>query len=362
MNYCKLCVQPDSRPGIYFKDGICGACLSNTDIKTIDWNSRLTELLNIANEAKNKNSVYDCAIGVSGGKDSTFQALYARDVLKLRPLLVNCEPDGITEIGVHNIENLKNLGFDTISIRPNPIVMKKLMKKDFYEFLNPVKVTEFALYASTYILADKFDIPLIIQGENPGLTLGVRNTGVSTDGDSLKANTLNTLSTGWERYIGDGITEKDLFLFHYDVNSLRNKGIKGIWLGYYVKEWSPSYNTKFSTSNGLKIRDKFNPNSIGTYKPNFQLDSDIVQVNQLLKYIKFGFGQCTDHACYDIREGLITREEAFELVKKYDGKCSTKYIKKLCDHIDITIDEFWKVANSFRGEMWELKNRKWILK
>lgn len=158
MKFCTKCVQPDSRPGIYFNDeGICGACLYQDDVeKNIDWPKREKELKKIAVWAKKKGKKnnYDCVIGVSGGKDSTFQALYAKDRLGLRALLVNCEPGGITEIGRKNIENLKNLGFDTISIRPNPKIMQKLIKKDFYEHLNPVKVTEFPLFAVSYIIAD----------------------------------------------------------------------------------------------------------------------------------------------------------------------------------------------------------------
>lgn len=370
MKYCKKCVQPDTRPGVYFdEEGICGACLYQEDVeKNIDWVQREKELKEIAEWAKEKsaekNSNYDCAIGVSGGKDSTFQSLCARDKLGLNALLVNSEPEGITDIGKKNIENLKNLGFDVISLRPNPMVMKKLVKKDFYEYLNPVKVTEFSLYTSVYIIADKFNIPLIIQGENPGLTLGVRNTGVGIDDDSLKVCELDTLSTGLERYVGDGISEKDLFMFRYDNDALRKKGIRGIWLGYYTKEWSPLHNAEFSISHGLTIRPEyFDPYEIGTYVGYFQLDSDFVQVNQMLKYIKFGFGQCTDHACYDIRAGRLTREEAIELVRRYDGKCGIRYIKKFCDYIGITIDEFWRVADSFRGPMWKKNLKgKWVLK
>ena len=126
MRICKRCIQPDTRPGIYFDDqGVCGACLWEEKKKEIDWESREKELQDIAEWAKKTTkSNYDCAIGVSGGKDSTKQALTARDRLGLRCLLVNCEPDGITEIGRHNIENLKKLGFDVISIRPNPKVLR----------------------------------------------------------------------------------------------------------------------------------------------------------------------------------------------------------------------------------------------
>ncbi len=367
MKYCKRCVQPDTRPGIYFnEEGVCGACLYEEESdRQIDWVKREKELHDIAEWAKKTTKApYDCAVGISGGKDSTFQALYARDRLGLRVLLVNSEPEGITAIGSKNIENIINLGFDTIKLRPNPKIMKKVVKRDFYKFLNPVKVTEYSLWASTYIAAERFGIPLIIQGENAGLTLGVRNTGVGTNDNALNANKLNTLSEDWKKYVGDGISEKDLFLFHYDREGLESKGIRGVWLQYYAKEWSQYNNVRFSMANGLKVRPAdHDPKDIGTYGNFYQLDSDLVQVNQMLKYIKFGFGQCTDHACYDIRSGRITRDEAIALVKAFDGKCSAKYVKAFCDYIGISVKEFWRVADGFRGDMWErVGKERWKLK
>jgi len=363
MRICKRCIQPDTRPGIYFTDdGLCGACLWEDEKKTIDWTTREKELQRVADWAKKAvKGTYDCVIGVSGGKDSTKQSLTARDRLGLRCLLVNSEPEGITEIGKHNIENLKNLGFDVLSLRPNPKTMKKLMKRDFYRYLNPVKITEYSLWSSAYIIADQFNIPLIIQGENGGLTLGTRLTGLGTDSDALKANEMNTMSSGWEEYLEvEGVTEKDLFMFQYNRKRLQEKGIRGIWLQYYLKEWSFRGNAEFSRQHGLMWRpDNFDPDSIGSYVPFAQLDSDLVQVNQMLKYIKFGFGQCMDHACYDLRDGRITRDEAIKLVRQYDGKCSEQHIKQFCDFIGISIDEFWRVANQFRGSMWVKKNGNW---
>ena len=363
MKICKRCIQPNSRPGLYFDDNrVCGACIWEEQKKTIDWDKREKELDGIVKWAKQtKKGNYDCAIGISGGKDSTKQALTARDRLGLHCLLVNGEPEGITDVGKHNIENLKNLGFDVITLRPNPKVTKKLVRRDFYKYLNPIKITEYSLYSSTYIIAGKFDIPLIIQGENPGLTLGTSLTGVGTNSDALRADELDTLKSGWREYLEvEGITENDLYFFHYDRKKLEQKGIKGIWIQYFLREWSPKANAEFSREHGFMYREKdFDPKSIGTYSPYFQLDSDMVQVNQLLKYVKFGFGQCMDHACYDIRDGLLTRDEAINLVKKYDGKCSEKYIKKFCDYIDISLEEFWNVSNRFRGTMWKMKDGDW---
>ena len=364
MKYCKKCIQPDSRPAIHLnEEGVCGACLYEKKKSLIDWDSKHKELTEIAKWAKKTTKgAYDCAIGVSGGKDSTLQALYARDKLGLRPLLVNSEPEGLTSIGSSNIENLKRLGFDLISIRPNPVVMKKLVKKSFYDYGNPAKITEYSLTASTYIISEKFQIPLLIQGESDADILGVANAPAANN--ALNMNKLDTQSTPLEEFMIDGVTEKDLFFFHYDAEKMIEGGFKGIWLQQYFKEWSNPNNAQFAVNNGLKIRPiDSNPYTYGTYTAYSQIDCDIWTMNNMLKYLKFGYGQCTDHANIDIRAGLISREEAIELVKRYDGQCSALFIKEFCDYIDITEDEFWRVANHYRGPMWEkMEDGNWDFK
>tara|TARA_Y100000996_G_scaffold211057_2_gene165730 strand:- start:3566 stop:4705 length:1140 start_codon:yes stop_codon:yes gene_type:complete len=355
LKICTKCIQPNTRPGIFFNnESICGACLWEQEKTKINWSERTSELKNIVDQTKKSNSIYDCVIGVSGGKDSTMQALTARDSLGLRCLLVNYQPDNITQIGAENIENLKQLGFDVISIRPNPQIMKKLVKFDFLNSLNPVKATEFSLYSSAYIIAEKFHIPLIIQGENPGLTVGTSLTGVGKDSDALNAYKLQTLSDGWKKYLDvDGVSEKDLLLFHYDIDKLIKMNTRGIWLQYFQKEWSYRGNANFSSKFGFKGRSDFSPEDIGTYVSFGALDSDLVHVNQMLKFIKFGFGFCMDHVCYDIRDGIMDRKEAIELVLKYDGKCSQKYIDEFCEYIQISHDDFYNTLENFRGEVWK---------
>ena len=45
MKICKRCIQPDTRPGIFFNDhGICGACLWEEEKLSIDWKLREEEL------------------------------------------------------------------------------------------------------------------------------------------------------------------------------------------------------------------------------------------------------------------------------------------------------------------------------
>lgn len=91
------------------------------------------------------------------------------------------------------------------------------------------------------------------------------------------------------------------------------------------------------------------------------LDYSFRPLNQLFKYVKLGFGMETDLACYDLREGLISYDEAVFLVKELDGKCSEKIIADFCAYLDISLHDFWSHVNSFRGNMWKKRRDAWVL-
>jgi N-acetyl sugar amidotransferase len=370
MRYCKRCLQPDTRPGIIFDDEqICFACRYEESKATIDWAAREAELRGFAEEAKaeakKRGNIYDCIIGVSGGKDSTFQAVYAKEKLGLNPLLINCMPDEITEIGRKNINNLNNLGFDIISIRPNPIVAKKLARKSFFERGNIIAASEYCLWASSYIMAVKFNIPLIIQGENAALTLGAAKNQEAT-GNAFSVMQLETIrGASVDSFVdlSNNITEKDLFLYKIPtVEEMQAKGIKAIFLQYYTKEWSQVSNADFAVARGLTGRSG-DLHDLGRYRRYTALDCDLQIPNQMIKYLKFGFGYATDEICYDIREGRFSREDGKWYVNEYDGLCGEKYIQKACDYLSITKEEFWEVVDKYvNRDLFEKVDGKWTRK
>ena len=53
-------------------------------------------------------------------------------------------------------------------------------------------------------------------------------------------------------------------------------------------------------------------------------------VHDYSKFIKRGFGRATDQASQDVRAGLLTRDEAFQLIKKYDTKKPKNSRKQKC--------------------------------
>ncbi len=370
MRYCKRCLQPDTRPGVVFDDEqICFACRYEESKATIDWAAREAELRSFAEEAKaeakKRGNIYDCIIGVSGGKDSTFQAVYAKEKLGLNPLLINCMPDEITEIGTKNINNLNNLGYDIISIRPNPVVAKKLARKSFFERGNIIAASEYCLWASSYIMAVKFNIPLIIQGENAALTLGAaKNQEASGNAFSvMQLETIRGASVDSFVDLSNNITEKDLFFYKIPtVEEMLSKGIRAIFLQYYTKEWSQVSNADFAIARGLTGRTD-DLHELGRYRRYTALDCDLQIPNQMIKYLKFGFGYATDEICYDIREGRFDRESGKWYVKEYDGLCGQKYIDKACKYLSITEEEFWEVVDRYvNRDLFEKVDGKWTPK
>lgn len=367
MRYCKRCLQPDTRPNVVFDDEqICFACRYEESKATIDWEERKRELQSFADEAKaeskKRGNAYDCIIGVSGGKDSTFQAVYAKEKLGLHPLLINCAPDEITDIGRRNINNLSHLGFDIISIHPDPVIAKKLARKCFFERGNIIAASEYCLWASSYIMADRFNIPLIIQGENAALTLGAAKNQEAT-GNAFSVTQLDTLrGAGIDDFIdlSENITEDDLFLYKIpNVDDLKKKGIRAIFLQYYVREWSQVGNADFAIARGLTGRSD-DLHDLGRYRRYTALDSDLQIPNQMIKYLKFGFGYATDEICYDIREGRFTREDGKWYVNEFDGRCGEKYIDMTCRYLDITKEKFWEVVDSYVNcDLFEKVDGKW---
>jgi N-acetyl sugar amidotransferase len=366
MKICIKCVQPDTRPSIVFDEqGVCPACkFANTSVD-IDWTDRRKEILDIAEWGKANNvSGYDCVIGVSGGKDSLRQAMFAKDELGLNPLLVCCTnpPEKVTRLGIKNLNNIVNLGFDLITVNPGPVTWKKLVKNSFYRFGNLFRASEIPLYASAPKIAILYQIPLVFFGENPAISYGEMAV-ESVSGSAQRMKKSNTIKDGIEPVLDSSIFLNETFWYGYSTDDELELGkLRIYFLGYYIKGFGKRENAKFAMDHGMKVRTD-PPEDTGDLTGHEQLDNEFVDVNQMLKFLKLGFGKVTDQVAEEIRLGKISRFEGIELVKKYDGRCSDKTIDKFCKYIDITHDEFWRVADSFRNKkIWtHNENGQWEL-
>jgi hypothetical protein len=238
------------------------------------------------------------------------------------------------------------------------------MRKSFFEFTNWCKSTELALFSSVPRLAIAYQIPLIWWGENVALQLGDLNVLGKSGSDGNNIRKTNTLGNGDMTWMLDGEFKKsNLLQYVYpSEKEMVDAKLKITFLGYFWKDWSLIDNGNFSALRGLEIR-KEHPKDIGDPFGITSLDEEWVGMNQMIKYLKFGFGRVTDYANEEIRNKRISREDAIKLVEKFDGNCSDKYIISFCDYIGITVCEFWEqVDKSVNKELFYKENNKWIPK
>ena len=117
-------------------------------------------------------------------------------------------------------------------------------------------------------------------------------------------------------------------------------------MGPVMNDWSLINNSVFACLNGIEIRDE-EPEDIGDNYGVTALDQNITLINQVIKYLKFGFGRMTDYVNEEIRLGRISRQEGINLVEKFDGKCAEKYFKNFANYLDISYEELWEIISKF---------------
>ena len=364
MQYCIKCLQPNTRPNSQFTNGICPVCIYQDSIKNVDWNERLDLLRQIIKPYVNKKP-YNCIVGISGGKDSTRQALWVRDKLRLNPLLICMAypPEQVSNVGADNISNLINLGFDVEIISISPIFWKNLLKIGFLKFCNWAKFTEQAIISSVPRAAIRHNINIIFWGENPADAVGDLKTSTlkkdeGYDGSNLM--NMHTVSGGKIDWISDeyNLPKEKLYQFEFpSLSDLKKNKIQIIYLGWFWNDWSIKKNGLISSLYGLNLRKDHYKNT-QDIRGIFSLDEDWVTFNQMIKYYKYGFGRVSDYINEDIRSNYIKREEAISIVEKYDHCCSDNYIKNFCRYINISQEDFWfNIRKNVNKNLFHIDNK-----
>ena len=355
INYCKKCLFPETKPDLFFdENGICSACNSaHEKYHGIDWDKRKSDFEKIINNYKKDGIGYDCIIPVSGGKDSTYQAYFMKEVYGMNPLCVCFETTNPTELGNKNLDNISKMGIDVIHFKKNYHVYKSMVIESFKRVGDEMWPNHIGIFTIPVMFAVKFNIPLIIWGENSQMEYGGPNL------ESVESRILNRkwleefgglLGNRIEDMIGvEGISEKELTPYFYPSDEeIENVGVTGIFLGSYFF-WDARKQLEIVKQNGFKVKED-GPVE-GTYINYENLDEKLVGLHDYLKYVKYGFGRTTDHVNIDIRNNRLTRKEGIELIQKYDGKYPHFGIKSFIEYSGLSKEEIDKIIDSFTNPL-----------
>ena len=81
------------------KSGLCDAGAYAKKKKSINWEERQKELIDLCNRFRRKDGRYDVVVPGSGGKDSVMAAHVLKYKYKMNPILVTWPPGIYTKIG-----------------------------------------------------------------------------------------------------------------------------------------------------------------------------------------------------------------------------------------------------------------------
>ena len=373
--FCKRCVMSNQRPRITFDaEGVCGGC-SNNELykKKIDWNKREEELNKLLDKYRRKDGKWDVVVPSSGGKDSAYVAHQLKYKYGMNPLTVTWSPLIYTNIGWKNFQSLRDTGFSNILSSPNGKTHRQLARLSFEEFGDAFHVFVLGQISYAFHIAIKFDIPLVMFGENgeaeyAGDLKAVDKPFIPSEEFTrlyFKGTTVDELveyGIKNKKYFSKDIKKSDLDFYKSPSSTeLKNSGIEGKHFFGYYKNWKPQENFFYAAEN-----TGFQPNperTEGTYSKYASIDDKLDGIHYYMKYIKFGFARATDDASHEVRDGHISRDEAISLVKRYDGEFPEKYFQDFLDYLDITSGEFWDTVDSWRPpHLWIKDQNKWKLK
>lgn len=355
ITYCRRCVMPSTKPDLHLDEQeICNACRSYERRQEIDWNARKIELLTILDDYRNKDGTnWDCIIPVSGGKDSTYQVVQMLQ-LGMNPLCVTATTCDLTIIGRKNIENIKKLGVDYLEMSPNPLTRAKLNRIGLKQVGDISWAEHVGIFTIPVRAATQYNVPLIIWGENSQ----------NEYGGPASAAENNILNRRWLEEFGgllglrvsdligtEGITRKELIPYFYpEDQDLSKVGVTGLFLGHYIP-WDGLSNVLVAQAYGFETPPSPTLGSMVNYE---NLDNYQVAIHEYFKFLKFGFGRATDHACLHIRRGRLTREIGLSIVKRLDGKFPWEYLEKSLENtlypLEMTVDEFIRICDKYTNK------------
>ena len=351
MKNCTRCGLPETYETIEFDvENVCNIC-DQQEYKqnNIDWIARKKMFKTMIEEYRGKYD-YDCIVPFSGGKDSTFTLYHLVKEYKVKPLVVQFNHGFMRPTLLANNERtFKRLGVDVISFTPNWKVVKRLMREAL------IRKGDFCWHCHTGIfsypmhLAVKFAVPLVLWGEP---------SSEYTAYYDYKDNKVEEVDeTRFNRFVNLGITAedmrgmidkdfdldiRDLIPYTYPaLRDLKRLRYRSVCLGSFIP-WDVKTQAKLIMEDlgwqGDEVEGM--PPGLYTYE---KIECAMQGVRDYLKFLKRGYSRVTQMTAIDIRNGRLTKDEADQLIKDWEGK-KPPSLEIFLEFLEMTEEEFNEIV------------------
>jgi N-acetyl sugar amidotransferase len=314
IQYCTRCCLPSTMEGITFDEiGICVPCRSSEEKMHIDWDQRRARLDAII-EAFRSDEYYDCMLPMSGGKDSMYQGHILQHVLRVTPLAVTHGQNWLSIVGRYNLENcLQQFDLDHLVFNMNRGVVNRMARKSLAAIGDACWHCHIGAGAFPVQSAVAWKVDLMCFGESIAEADGRGSYQGQTEA-SLFYNLEISAKVKAEDMADATTPARDLSPWIYPgQETLRQSRIRYLHLGDYFF-WDEERQVEFVKRN-YEWMEAVVENA---YKGFKSVECVMAGVHDYANFIKRGIGRSTIQASTDVRRGLLTREEGFELAKAHD--------------------------------------------
>ena len=344
---CTKCILPETYPQIKFDDsGVCNFC--NSYEKQIFLGEEKLE--KILSKYRKSNGEVDCLFGLSGGRDSCYALHLIKKKYKMNPVAYTYDWGLTTDISRMNASKVcGKLGVEHI-IRSADIQKKReyvnlnlqsWLKKPHLGMLPIIQVGDKEFITQGAKIAKELNIGLVIHGAGYQLEQREFFLGFTGVNQKIKNN---------QPMVSYNLINKIRLFFWYSFQFIKNynylnksifDNLKGFLIAFFFKhnflqvfdyeEWDEkkiisTLNNEYDWEEDLK------------YGPNqWRVGDGQTSLNNLIYYSVAGFSEFDNFRSNQIREGLITRDEASDLVKK-DNIVKISNLKNLSEQVGFNLD------------------------
>jgi N-acetyl sugar amidotransferase len=330
---CKRCIMDTTVPGIAFDaSGECNFCelhdKMDKEFPSGEKGKVILDGLVAKIKSAGKGKKYDCVLGISGGRDSSFTLYYAKKVLGLNPIAVHFN-DGFGNpiAGENMVRACEKLGVELRTITSDWRESKDL-KLAFLKASTPdmEEGTDIGIATALYGVAAKENIKYVLIGQS------FRTEGIAPlswnylDGKYLKAVHRKFGTHPLRKWTPNdpGFNLDIREMFYYAVV----KGIRTVPVLYY-------------TDYVRKNVDELLVKELGWKNPGAHYFDDLYQsIMSYINRVKFNIDRRLFNYSALIRSGQMSRAEAIERVKEIYVIEDPKVISLCIKRLGLTQEEF----------------------
>jgi hypothetical protein len=186
-------------------------------------------------------------------------------------------------------------------------------------------------------VAVKFNIPLLIWGESLAENSGRASYYDPVHKFDREYFIKQSAKLSAEEMVGGTVTARDMHPFTVpSTEEIEKAGVWGIHIGDYVF-WDDERQMEF-------LRDTYGWKETemeGTYKRYKSVEDIMSGMHDFTCYLKRGYSRTTEQASLDVRNGLLTRNEALALIQKHEPERPE------------ALDYYLKISGSTEKEFYE---------